>query len=87
MAAAVPVVAADRSAVPEILGGNGNGNGLLFRLGDRDQLADRIAWALGHRREASAMAQRAAARVAQRYGEGEMIERTLRELAALAEAR
>jgi glycosyltransferase involved in cell wall biosynthesis len=85
MAAAVPVVAADCSAVPEIVGDDRHG--LLFRLGDRDQLADRIAWALGHRRETSAMARRAAARVAERYGEDEMIARTLGELAELAEAR
>jgi glycosyltransferase involved in cell wall biosynthesis len=82
MAAAVPVVAADRSAVPEIVG---HGRcGLLFGLGDHDQLAERIAWLLGHRREASAMAGRAAARVAERYGEEEMIARTLSELEALA---
>jgi glycosyltransferase involved in cell wall biosynthesis len=82
MAARVPIVAGDQSATPEIIGDEAHG--LLFRLGDQEQLAERIAWALAHPREMSAMAERAATRVAERYGEDEMLERTLHELAALA---
>jgi glycosyltransferase involved in cell wall biosynthesis len=82
MAARLPVVASDRSATPEIIGDGTHG--LLFRLGDPEHLAERIAWALAHPREMSAMAERAATRVAERYREDEMLERTLQELAALA---
>jgi glycosyltransferase involved in cell wall biosynthesis len=82
MAARVPIVASDRSATPEII--RDGVHGLLFRLGDQEHLAERIAWALGHPREMSAMAERAATRVAERYREDEMLARTLHELAALA---
>jgi glycosyltransferase involved in cell wall biosynthesis len=82
MAARLPIVASDQSATPEIIGDGDHG--LLFRLGDQEQLAERIAWALAHPREMSAMAERAATRVAERYREDEMLERTLQELAALA---
>jgi glycosyltransferase involved in cell wall biosynthesis len=85
MAARVPVVASDRSAIPEIIGDSEHG--LLFRLGDREQLTERIAWALAHEHEISTMAERAAARVAERFGEEQMLERTLGELEALAVAR
>lgn len=80
MAARVPVVASDQSAVPEIVGDGG----LLFRSGDRQDLANRIAWALDHPREMSVLAERAAAMVAERYREDEMLDRTIDELAALA---
>ena len=82
MAARLPIVASDQSATPEIIGDGAHG--LLFRLGDREHLAERIAWALAHPREMSAMAERAATRVADRYREDEMLARTLYELAALA---
>jgi glycosyltransferase involved in cell wall biosynthesis len=85
MAAHVPVVASDQSAIPEIVGYGEHG--LLFQPGDPEQLAERIAWALAHDRELSTMAERAAARVAERFGEEQMLERTLGELEALAAAR
>jgi glycosyltransferase involved in cell wall biosynthesis len=85
MSAQLPIVASDQSATPEIIGDGEHG--LLFRLGDPDHLAERITWALAHPREMAAMAERAAARVAERYREDEMLERTLHELAALAAAR
>jgi glycosyltransferase involved in cell wall biosynthesis len=85
MAAGVPVVASDQSAVPEIVGDGSHG--LLFSLGDRQQLVDRIAWALAHPREMSDMAGRAAALVAQRYRQDDMLTRTLHELGALAAGR
>jgi glycosyltransferase involved in cell wall biosynthesis len=85
MAARVPVVASDRSAIPEIVG-HGE-HGLLFRPGDREELAERIAWALAHDDELSTMAERAAARVAEHFDEEQMLERTLGELEAFAAAR
>jgi glycosyltransferase involved in cell wall biosynthesis len=81
MAARVPIVAGDQSATPEIV--VDGSHGLLFRLGDQEHLAERIAWALAHPREMSAMAGRAATRVAERYREDEMLARTMHELAAL----
>jgi glycosyltransferase involved in cell wall biosynthesis len=85
MAAHVPVVASDRSAIPEIVG---DGEcGLLFEPGDREHLADRVAWALAHPQEMSLMAERGAALVAKHYREDQMLTRTLQELAALAGSR
>jgi glycosyltransferase involved in cell wall biosynthesis len=81
MAARVPIVASDQSATPEIV--VDGSHGLLFRLGDQEHLAERIAWALAHPREMSAMAERAATRFAERYREDEMLARTMHELAAL----
>jgi glycosyltransferase involved in cell wall biosynthesis len=81
MAARVPIVAGDQSAIPEIV--VDGSHGLLFRLGDQEHLAERIAWALAHPPEMSAMAERAATRVAERYREDEMLARTMHELAAL----
>jgi alpha-1,3-rhamnosyl/mannosyltransferase len=72
MAAGVPVVAADRGALPEVLGGAG----VLVDTADRDEFAAGLARVLDDPARASAMSAAGATR-ASHYTWGRMADRTL----------
>jgi glycosyltransferase involved in cell wall biosynthesis len=81
MAHHVPVVASDIESIAEIV--EHRQQGLLFRMGDRDDLHNTLVWALQHPDQMSQLAQNAKLRV-QEFSEERMVEETLKLLLDLS---
>jgi glycosyltransferase involved in cell wall biosynthesis len=80
MAHQVPVVASDIEGVMEIMAHQQQG--LLFRMGDRDDLSKTLAWALQHPEQMYQLAQNAKRQV-QEFSEDKMVKETLQLLLEL----
>ncbi len=65
MACAIPVVSSLAGGSAELV--RDGENAMSFRAGDADDLADKLAWVVGHRDEAAAMGLRASEEVRSKY--------------------
>ena len=83
MSVGVPVVSTLCGGSAEVV--RDGENGLAFRAGDSDDLAQKLAWVLNHPEEAAAMGRRASAEVAEKYsldGQVRAVEAYLRSFVA-----
>ncbi|NJM76780.1 MAG: glycosyltransferase family 4 protein [Acaryochloridaceae cyanobacterium RU_4_10] len=81
MAHSVPVVASDIESIAEVV--EHQKQGLLFEMGDRNDLHQTLAWALQHPQQMHQMAQNAKRRV-QGFSEDKMVKETLQLLQELS---
>ena len=84
MMAELPVVVSDASGIPEII--TSGVTGLLFRTADREDLLEKLRWALRHPSEMRQMAERARAGLSE-HDESRMVDQTLALLDELRAAR
>lgn len=80
MVAGLPIVASDTGGIPEMI--IDQEHGLLFSTGDRQDLCQKLIWALTHPATMAQMAKKAQVQV-QRFSEANMLHKTLKLLSAL----
>lgn len=77
MISGLPIVASDTGGIPEMI--INQQNGLLFRTGDRQDMLQKLDWALTHPTAMEQMAEAAQVQV-QKFSQAQMIDQTLKVL-------